>query len=62
MGTKCCKPETYELGDIQKKNMPIGGKKFDEDDLDRTTGAKSGNSLKNKVAAAKEKAKKKAKE
>jgi len=52
MGTKCCKPETYELGDIQKKNKPLGGKKFDEDDLDRTTELKSENSKKNKAAAA----------
>jgi hypothetical protein len=40
MGTKCCKPEAYELGDIAKKNMPIGGKKFDEEDLDMTNDGK----------------------
>ena len=52
MGAKCCTPEANELGDIQKKNMPIGGKKLDEDDLYRTTDSKSGNRKKNKVAAA----------
>jgi hypothetical protein len=56
MGTKCCKPETYEIGDIAKKNKPIGGKKFDEEDLDATTESKSGKSMKDKVAAAKAKA------
>jgi len=50
MGAKCCTPEANELGDIQKKNMPIGGKKFDEDDLEGTFVSKSGNSKKNKVA------------
>jgi hypothetical protein len=62
MGAKCCKPESYDLGDIVKKNIPIGGKKFDEESLDATTDGKSGFNMKNPAAAIKAAAEKKAKE
>ena len=61
MGAKCCKPESYDLGDIVKKNIPIGGKKFDEESLDTITDVKSGFGMKN-PAAIKAAAEKKAKE
>ena len=60
MGAKCCKPESYDLGDIVKKNIPIGGKKFDEESLDTITDVKSGFGMKNPApikAAAEKKAK-----
>ena len=71
MGAKCCKPESYDLGDIVKKIfqlevkssiMHLFTKKFDEESLDTTTDGKSGFSMKNPAAAIKAAAEKKAKE